>query len=202
MCDCGGKEVRKDLSQPVYGMDDTGGLSTKHLMKVLLLGNSGVGKSSLIGQYCNNEFVEKYKATIGADFMTKEVRMGDHIITLQIWDTAGQERFHSLGVAFYRGADACILVYSLDDINSFKSLQKWKDEFLLQASPSNPSAFPFIVLGNKDDLPNDEKVVPFDKAIDWCHSGGNMPMFLSSAKNGTNINEAFDIIIKKTLALK
>lgn len=72
----------------------------------------------------------------------------------QIWDTAGQERFQSLGVAFYRGADCCVLVFDVMSPGSFKSLDGWRDEFLIQASPSDPDHFPFVVLGNKVDLDN------------------------------------------------
>ena len=74
----------------------------------------------------------------------------------QIWDTAGQERFQSLGVAFYRGADCCILVYDVTSANSFRSLDSWRDEFLIQASPRDPDHFPFVVIGNKIDLDSRE----------------------------------------------
>lgn len=72
----------------------------------------------------------------------------------QIWDTAGQERFQSLGVAFYRGADCCVLVFDVAAPSTFKSLDSWRDEFLIQASPRDPDNFPFVVLGNKVDLEN------------------------------------------------
>ena len=75
-------------------------------------------------------------------------------IWLQIWDTAGQERFQSLGVAFYRGADCCVLVFDVTMPNTFKTLDSWRDEFLIQASPRDPENFPFVVIGNKIDLEN------------------------------------------------
>ena len=78
----------------------------------------------------------------------------DLAYSLQIWDTAGQERFQSLGVAFYRGADCCVLVFDVTAPNSFKTLDSWRDEFLIQASPRDPENFPFVVLGNKVDLEN------------------------------------------------
>ncbi|KAJ8910435.1 hypothetical protein NQ315_012577 [Exocentrus adspersus] len=84
----------------------------KVLLKVIILGDSSVGKTSLMNQYVNRKFSNQYKATIGADFLTKEVTVDDRTVTMQIWDTAGQERFQSLGVAFYRGADCCVLVTS------------------------------------------------------------------------------------------
>lgn len=73
------------------------------LLKVIILGDSGVGKTSLMNQYVNSKFNSQYKATIGADFLSKQVQVGARTVTMQIWDTAGQERFQSLGVAFYRG---------------------------------------------------------------------------------------------------
>ena len=106
----------------------------KVLLKVIILGDSGVGKTSLMNQYVNRKFSNQYKATIGADFLTKDITLEDgRQVTLQIWDTAGQERFQSLGVAFYRGADACVLVYDVTSQNSFKTLETWRDEFLIQS---------------------------------------------------------------------
>lgn len=72
----------------------------------------------------------------------------------QIWDTAGQERFQSLGVAFYRGADCCVLVFDVSAPTTYKSLENWRDEFLIQASPRDPDNFPFVVIGNKIDVEN------------------------------------------------
>ncbi|KAJ7978376.1 Ras-related protein Rab7 [Quillaja saponaria] len=122
------------------------------LLKVIILGDSGVGKTSLMNQYVNRKFSNQYKATIGADFLTKEVQFEDRLFTLQIWDTAGQERFQSLGVAFYRGADCCVLVYDVNSMKSFDNLNNWREEFLIQASPSDPENFPFVVIGNKIDV--------------------------------------------------
>lgn len=99
----------------------------KVLLKVIVLGDSGVGKTSLMNQYVNRKFTNQYKATIGADFLTKEVMIEDKLVTMQIWDTAGQERFQSLGVAFYRGADACVLVYDVTNEKSFRQLDSWRE---------------------------------------------------------------------------
>jgi len=78
---------------------------------------------------------------------------------LQLWDTAGQERFQSLGVAFYRGADCCVLVYDVNSAKSFETLDSWRDEFLIQASPHDPDNFPFVVLGNKIDVEENKRQV-------------------------------------------
>jgi GTPase SAR1 family protein len=80
------------------------------------------------------------------------VQIDDTLVTLQIWDTAGQERFMSLGVAFYRGADCCVLVYDVNSTKTFEDLETWREEFLINAAPRNPEAFPFLVLGNKVDV--------------------------------------------------
>ncbi|KAG8516961.1 LOW QUALITY PROTEIN: Ras-related protein Rab-7a, partial [Galemys pyrenaicus] len=137
--------------------------------------NFRVGKTSLMNQYVNKKFSNQYKATIGADFLTKEVMVDDRLVTMQIWDTAGQERFQSLGVAFYRGADCCVLVFDVTAPNTFKTLDSWRDEFLIQASPRDPENFPFVVLGNKIDLEN--RQVATKRAQAWCYSKNNIPYF-------------------------
>ncbi|KAF5745704.1 Ras-related Rab7 [Tripterygium wilfordii] len=170
------------------------------LLKVIILGDSGVGKTSLMNQYVNKKFSNQYKATIGADFLTKEVHFEDRLFTLQIWDTAGQERFQSLGVAFYRGADCCVLVYDVNSAKSFDNLNNWREEFLIQASPSDPENFPFVVLGNKVDVDGgNSRVVSEKKARAWCASKGNIPYFETSAKEGVNVEEAFQCIAKNAL---
>ncbi|KAK8568110.1 hypothetical protein V6N13_106051 [Hibiscus sabdariffa] len=170
------------------------------LLKVIILGDSGVGKTSLMNQYVNKKFSNQYKATIGADFLTKEVQFEDRLFTLQIWDTAGQERFQSLGVAFYRGADCCVLVYDVNSMKSFDSLNNWREEFLIQASPSDPENFPFVVLGNKTDVDGgNSRVVSEKKARSWCASKGNIPYFETSAKEGVNVEEAFQCMAKNAL---
>ncbi|KAH8950355.1 hypothetical protein BDL97_10G080800 [Sphagnum fallax] len=170
------------------------------LLKVIILGDSGVGKTSLMNQYVNKKFSNQYKATIGADFLTKEVQVEDRLVTMQIWDTAGQERFQSLGVAFYRGADCCVLVYDVNVMKSFDNLDNWRDEFLIQASPSDVENFPFVVLGNKVDVDSgNSRVVSEKKAKAWCASKGNIPYFETSAKEDYNVDAAFQCIAKNAL---
>ena len=100
-----------------------------------------------------------YKPTIGADFNSKKLQMpiGEDMITvtLQLWDTAGQERYQSLGSAFYRGAEACILVFDITNYESFENLNSWKANFLEKCMPKDPANFPFFVFGNKKDLESD-----------------------------------------------
>eukprot|EP00890_Picochlorum_soloecismus_P006480 jgi/Picsp_1/6833/NSC_04170-R1_rab family gtpase len=171
------------------------------LLKVIILGDSGVGKTSLMNQYVNKKFSSQYKATIGADFLTKEVEVDDRVVTMQIWDTAGQERFQSLGVAFYRGADCCVLTYDVNNTKSFENLENWMEEFLAQASPSDPASFPFIVLGNKIDLDNGSlRQVTAKQAKEWCKMKGDIPHFETSAKEDTNVDVAFQAVARNALS--
>eukprot|EP00932_Pfiesteria_piscicida_P003893 SRR837773.13801.p2 GENE.SRR837773.13801~~SRR837773.13801.p2 ORF type:complete len:186 (-),score=81.33 SRR837773.13801:200-757(-) len=151
-----------------------------------------------MNQYVNNKFTNQYKATIGADFLTKEVKIDDKTVTLQIWDTAGQERFQSLGVAFYRGADCCVLVYDITAAKSFDSMENWRDDFLLQASPRDPDNFPFVVIGNKADLADKRKVTG-TKAQAWCTSKNNIPYKETSAATAQNVEAAFIEIARRAL---
>uniref|UniRef100_A0A914I0V0 Uncharacterized protein n=1 Tax=Globodera rostochiensis TaxID=31243 RepID=A0A914I0V0_GLORO len=171
------------------------------MLKVILLGEAGVGKSSLMNQYVNRQFVSAYKATVGCDFLTKDLTVDGTEVKMQIWDTCGQERFQSLGNAFYRGADACILVYDVTSSLSFKCLESWRDEFLVLASPTDPDNFPFLVLGNKIDR-DSERAVSVRKAQSWCerHGKNNIRYFEVSAKNATNVEEAFEEIVREALA--
>jgi len=150
-----------------------------------------------MNQYVNKKFSNQYKATIGADFLTKEVNVDDRLVTMQTWDTAGQERFQSLGVAFYRGADCCVLVFDVNVVKTFENLDSWRDEFLIQAGPRDPDNFPFVVLGNKIDL--DQRMVSQKRALAWCQSKGNIPYFETSAKAATNVEQAFQTIARNAL---
>ncbi|ORZ20700.1 vacuolar biogenesis protein [Absidia repens] len=172
----------------------------KVLLKVIILGDSGVGKTSLMNQYVSKSFSNQYKATIGADFLTKEVLVDDRLVTMQIWDTAGQERFQSLGVAFYRGADCCVLAYDVNNSKTFEHVDQWRDEFLIQASPRDPDEFPFVLLGNKVDVEESKRMVSPKRAMAWCQSKGNAPYFETSAKEAINVDQAFQTIARNALS--
>jgi Ras-related protein Rab-7A len=174
------------------------GHKKKVFLKVIILGDSGVGKTSLMNRYVKDKFSHQYKATIGADFQSKDIEVDGRTVTLQTWDTAGQERFQSLGVAFYRGADACILVYDVTDAKTFDSLDTWMEEFLIQASPRNQDTFPFVVLGNKSDMSESDRQVPAAKAQAWC-SKHKIPHFETSAKTADNVELAFLTVARNAL---
>jgi len=199
-------------------------------LKLVILGNSGVGKTSLMNRYHSNKFTGQYKATIGADFLSKELMIPSmnnmpQKCTLQIWDTAGQERFQSLGTSFYRGADACLLVYDVTDTKSYEALTRWKDEFLRQIGRTSGSTsgrnsiygqqpfssgggdgdFPFVLLGNKVDKDTNgssERRVMRTDAEQWCRENGGssmMPYYETSAKTAVNVENAFIQVAKMAL---
>ncbi|KAJ4958294.1 hypothetical protein NE237_025405 [Protea cynaroides] len=120
-------------------------------------------------------------------------------MTWVIWDTAGQERFQSPGEAFYRGAACCVLVYDVNVMKSFDDLNNCREEFLDQACPSDPQTFPFVVLGNKMDVGGGNSRVVSEKAKAWCASKGNIPYFETSAKEGFNVEAAFECIAMNAL---
>ncbi|XP_017844727.1 ras-related protein rab7-like [Drosophila busckii] len=166
------------------------------IVKVLLLGDSFVGKTSIINRYVLQIPTKTYKATVGVDICSKHIIVNFRVVTLQLWDTAGQERFHTLGIAFYRGADCCALVFDVTSPSSFKNLQTWHDEFLILSNPRNPENFPFVVLGNKVDLEN--RQVSRHQAEKWCKLK-NMPYFETSTLDGLNVKQAFLELAEKAV---
>eukprot|EP01029_Cantina_marsupialis_P028106 TRINITY_DN774621_c0_g1_i1.p1 TRINITY_DN774621_c0_g1~~TRINITY_DN774621_c0_g1_i1.p1 ORF type:complete len:204 (+),score=49.70 TRINITY_DN774621_c0_g1_i1:81-692(+) len=171
--------------------------SKKSLLKIVLLGDCAVGKTSLIDRYVKNSFEVSYKVTIGVDFSPKEVKIDDRSVSLQIWDTVGQERYKSLTKSFYHGTDACILVYDVTKGRTFESVLKWKQEFLRKSGISEKSGFPFVVLGNKSDM--EGGVVKANRAQHFCAENGEMTHFQVSAKSGVNVDEAFLSAVRKAL---
>jgi Ras-related protein Rab-7A len=167
----------------------------QHLTKVVVIGDSGVGKTSLLKQYMTKTFSPQYKATIGSDFLQKFVVIDDKKVSLQLWDTAGQEVHMSLGTAFYKGSDCCVIVYDITNPKSFERIAMWKEEFLNQASPKDAERFPFVLLGNKLDKESERKIST-GKANEWCKLNGTFPFFEVSAKDNSNVEEAFDKITR------
>uniref|UniRef100_T1J1P7 small monomeric GTPase n=1 Tax=Strigamia maritima TaxID=126957 RepID=T1J1P7_STRMM len=171
------------------------------LLKVIILGDGGVGKSCLMTRYVNDQFETNTFHTIGVEFLSKDISIKDDTYTLQIWDTAGQERFKSLRTPFYRGSDICLLTFSVDDKFSFQNLNTWKNEFLNYADVRDGSKFPFIVVGNKTDL-IDKRKVTAEEAEQWCELNGNYPYIETSAKDATNVAEAFMSALKIWISLE
>lgn len=132
--------------------------SKKNFLKIVVLGDANVGKTSLLTRYTEDKSPISTKPTIGADFKKKEVVINESTVTVQIWDTAGQERYQSIGYSFYRGSDCCVIAFDITNRQSFENLSKWKEAFIENAVPSNSDNYPFICMGNKLDKQSDRVV--------------------------------------------
>ena len=164
-----------------------------YLFKVLLLGDSDVGKSSLILRYTEETFNSKLVNSIGVDFKMKKKEIDGKVIKVQIWDTAGHERFRSITYSYYRGANAIIIVFDLSDKKSFISITERLKQIEKHAKES---VFKFLV-GNKSDLVEERKVT-YEEAKQYADEH-ELPYIETSAKEGININELFDSSIKSFL---
>ena len=164
------------------------------LLKCVVLGSSNVGKTSLLARYMNDKFTPTRRVTTGADFASKVLTLGEHDVRLIIWDTAGQERFHhgTLGSAFYRGADAALLVYDTTDIRTFEQIEMWRAE-LLQRIEGPPEEFPVVVIGNKIDVENPNRAREHEAVVRWCRDLG-IGLCLTSAKDGTGVVAAMQAV--------
>ncbi|XP_070553895.1 ras-related protein Rab-9A-like [Ptychodera flava] len=167
------------------------------LLKVVILGDGGVGKSSLMNRFITNKFDSQSFHTIGVEFLNKDIVIDGNCYTLQIWDTAGQERFKSLRTPFYRGSDCCLLTFGVDDMQSFHNLNMWKKEFLYYADVKDSENFPFVVIGNKVDVPPEQREVTTQEAEMWCEGNGEVPYYETSAKDSINVDEAFTAVVKQ-----
>ena len=152
--------------------------------------HDSVGKTQLMNQCALKKFREAYYVTIGADFLTKEITVDDSKTTLQIWDTAGLDRFETLGPVFYRSADACVLVFDVNNAKSFDNIEAWHAGFMEVANPRNPTNYPIILVGNKADKEGTREVSR-ERIEEWCQKHDDMPYFETSAKTGANVDEAF-----------
>lgn len=121
------------------------------VLKVIIIGDSGVGKTNILTRYCEGIFKESYVATIGVDFKIKLIQHGDKKVKLQIWDTAGQERFKNITQTYYKGAAGIILVYAINNIESFRNLNSW----IRQIENTSNEDSTVILLGAKSDLSPD-----------------------------------------------
>jgi len=178
--------------------------SDRQMLKVILLGDGGVGKSSLMNVYVSGKFSADSFHTIGVEFLIKEIEVDNKKVALQIWDTAGQERYRSLRTPFYRGSDCCLLTFSIDDAASFSNLTMWIREFVYYADigasegcePEDmTSRFPFVIIGNKAD-DGVTRVVSREQAVEWCKNH-SIPYYETSARDAVNVNEAFEAVARR-----
>merc|ERR1712167_377919 len=160
------------------------------LIKLLLIGDSGVGKSCLLCRYSDDVFNSNFITTIGIDFKIRTIELDGAKIKLQIWDTAGQERFRTITQAYYRGAMGILLVYDVTDDKSFNNIRTWMRNIEQHANEQVVK----ILLGNKCDMP-DKKMVTWEQGNDLAKEYG-IEFFETSAKTNVKVDEAFTAIAR------
>ena len=160
-------------------------------LKLIVLGDSGVGKTNIIHRYITDTFSTETKATIGVEFFIKTFRVNNDIIKLEIWDTAGQERYKSITSAYYKGSKGALLVYDITRYPTFENLEKWMNEINEKVKGS----LKMMIIGNKSDL-KDERQVSTETALEKAKNL-NIPFMETSALESINIKEAFECILKE-----
>ena len=160
------------------------------IFKVLLLGNSDVGKSSLLLRYVDSIWNEAFVPTIGVDFKVKTLTIDEKKVKMQIWDTAGQERFRTVVSTYFRGAHGILLLYDVTNRDSFKNLESW----LIEIEKNAKEKVLKILIGNKCDLTDDREITTEEGKAFALRNG--MEFMETSAKMNTNVTEAFETLGK------
>lgn len=160
-----------------------------YLFKVVLIGDSGVGKSNLLSRFTRNEFNLESKSTIGVEFATRSVQCAGKTIKAQIWDTAGQERYRAITSAYYRGAVGALLVYDISKHVTYENVEKWLKELREHAEPN----IVIMLVGNKSDLRH-LRGVPAEEARAFAEKH-NLSFIETSALDSTNVEAAFQTIL-------
>ena len=159
------------------------------IFKVVLIGDTSVGKTNILSKYLTNDFDPDSKATVGVEFGTKNFKIEDNIVKVQIWDTAGQERYRSITNAYYKGAKGSLLVYDITNPKTFESIDRWLSDLKVNGDEN----ISVVLLGNKSDLELDRKVSTQqgkEKAEFY-----KLAFLETSALNGNNIDKAFSELI-------
>lgn len=159
-------------------------------LKVIVLGNGSVGKSSLSLRFAKEIFSEEYKKTLGVDFLQKKkfVKSIGKEVEFNIWDTAGQEYYDAITRRYYKGAQIALLVFSVTDRESFLSMKKWKDKIIDEIGKQ----IPMYLIMNKIDVPQEQKVVTDEEAVNLA-AGIEMCLFRVSVKNNLKIDDIFEM---------
>ena len=177
------------MSEDEYSEDDQ---RKKLSIKLLLIGDSEVGKTSLLLKYTEHIFPEEHIATIGVEYKDKYIIKDNYNIRLQIWDTAGQERFHSITKNIYRNTNGVIFIYDITKKETFDNIKNWILD--LQSASADIKG---IILGNKNDLTDKREVNMTD--LKELGEQYKMPYMETSAKNNVNVNEGFELIVNELL---
>lgn len=161
-------------------------------IKLLMIGDSGVGKTCLLLRYANDSFSPTFITTIGIDFKIKTITLDDKVIKLQIWDTAGQERFRTITTSYFRGAQGILLVYDVTDRGSFENVSNWVGQIKSHAE-NNISK---VLIGNKSDVDDSERAVTYEEGKKLAEEYGIGTFFEASAKQNICVTEAFEAVAK------
>lgn len=161
-----------------------------HLFRLIIIGDSGVGKTNIITRYAKNEFRLNLKATIGVEFCTKIMDIDGNIIKIQLWDTAGQERYRSLTSTYYKSSHGILVAYDITNYDSFLHVTNWIQEIYNNVGDD----IPILLIGNKLDL-EDKRIVSSDESINLAKKY-NLEFIETSAMIGTNIQSGIDTLIK------
>ncbi|PIO75079.1 Ras family protein [Teladorsagia circumcincta] len=161
-----------------------------YLYKIILIGDSGVGKSNLLSRFARNMFSIESKSTIGVEFSTRTIVIDGKRIMAQIWDTAGQERFKTVTTAYYRGAQGALIVYDITKPSSFDSCQQWLSDLREQSERVS-----VVLVGNKTDL-RDTRKIPQDIAKKFADDNG-LTFIETSALDSSNVEKAFTQVLTK-----
>ena len=159
------------------------------IFKIVLIGDTSVGKTNILSKYLKGEFDPKSKSTVGVEFGVKNFKIENNIVKVQIWDTAGEERYRSITNAYYKGAKGSLLVYDITNKKSFENVEKWISDLKANADED----ISMILLGNKTDL-EDKRVVSTEEGKNKAEFY-NLTFMETSALNGNNIQEAFNELI-------
>jgi len=167
----------------------------EYIFKIILIGKSSVGKTSILQRYIQKVFKESYSSTIGVDFFMKSLDVNDKPIKLQLWDTAGTEKFRSITTGYYRGADAAFVVFDLTEKESFISVNEWIENYYKYTNPDSEKNI--VLIGNKSDLVRQRQVT--EEEIESYIKDNKLKYFETSAKNGKNIDECFYFIAEQLM---
>ena len=160
-------------------------------LKIVVVGDSGVGKTNLIKRFITNEFNQNFKATIGVEFMSKTYKINKHLFKIEIWDTAGQERYKSITAIYYKGSKGALIVYDTTAQSTFNNIDKW----IMEIKDKTSKDIKLMIIGNKIDL-KDEREVKNEEALKKADTLG-IPLMETSALDATNVKEAFYYLLKE-----
>lgn len=173
----------------------------EHLYKILVIGELGTGKTSIIKRYVHQFFSQHYRATIGVDFALKVINWdADTVIRLQLWDIAGQERFGNMTRVYYKEAVGCFIVFDVTRASTFEAVQKWKNDLDNKVHLANGQPVPCVLLANKCDQAKEGLVSNSSHMDDYCREKGFLSWFETSAKENVNIDEAARCLVSKILS--